>query len=312
MNYIVMDLEWNQSTNDEKANKDIPFEIIEIGAVKLNEQMQLTGEFKRLIRPQIYTEIHYITENLIRLSKDELVRGDTFVKAATDFLKWCGEEPVFCTWGPLDLVELQRNMKYYHMKPIDEKPAVFYDVQKLFSIAYEDKKLRRTLEFAVDYLEIEKDIPFHRAYSDAYYTARVLQRINKQYLSNYSYHIFALPNNKKEEIRVVFDTYSKYITRGFQDKTAALSDREIMSNRCFLCGKTGKRRLKWFTTNGKHYYSVGFCPEHGYTKAKVRVKKTDEGAVYIVKTSRLITPEEYLVLKERQKKAALFKRNDQL
>ena len=37
MNYIVLDLEWNQSdTGNETATKEIPFEIIDIGAVKLN------------------------------------------------------------------------------------------------------------------------------------------------------------------------------------------------------------------------------------------------------------------------------------
>ena len=39
MNYIVFDLEWNQSPNGKKySNKKLPFEIIEIGAGKLNEK----------------------------------------------------------------------------------------------------------------------------------------------------------------------------------------------------------------------------------------------------------------------------------
>ena len=39
MNYIVLDLEWNQSA-DGKAytNSRIPFEIIQIGAVKFDEK----------------------------------------------------------------------------------------------------------------------------------------------------------------------------------------------------------------------------------------------------------------------------------
>ena len=39
MNYIVFDLEWNQSPGGKKySNSRLPFEIIEIGAVKMNEQ----------------------------------------------------------------------------------------------------------------------------------------------------------------------------------------------------------------------------------------------------------------------------------
>ena len=37
MNYIVFDLEWNQCPGGkEKENKKLPFEIIQIGAVKLD------------------------------------------------------------------------------------------------------------------------------------------------------------------------------------------------------------------------------------------------------------------------------------
>ena len=44
MNYIVFDLEWNQSNTGQEI-KEIPFEIIEIGAVKLDEEFKLKGEF---------------------------------------------------------------------------------------------------------------------------------------------------------------------------------------------------------------------------------------------------------------------------
>ena len=49
MNYIVLDLEWNQSTNGQKEVPGIPFEIIEIGAIKLDEEGSMVSEFSRLI-----------------------------------------------------------------------------------------------------------------------------------------------------------------------------------------------------------------------------------------------------------------------
>ena len=36
MNYVVLDLEWNQSTNGRPEVPGIPFEVIEVGAIKLN------------------------------------------------------------------------------------------------------------------------------------------------------------------------------------------------------------------------------------------------------------------------------------
>ena len=42
--YIVLDLEWNQSPNGrEYSNNDLPFEIIEIGAVKLDSKLNEKG-----------------------------------------------------------------------------------------------------------------------------------------------------------------------------------------------------------------------------------------------------------------------------
>ena len=55
MDYIVFDLEWNQSSDgQEKEIKEIPFEIIEIGAVKLDENFQLKDRFNHLIKPKVY------------------------------------------------------------------------------------------------------------------------------------------------------------------------------------------------------------------------------------------------------------------
>ena len=36
--------------------------------------------------------------------------GEDFVRAMTEFLEWCGDDYRFCTWGSMDLTELQRNM----------------------------------------------------------------------------------------------------------------------------------------------------------------------------------------------------------
>ena len=58
-NYIVFDLEWNQGGSvREQELKELPFEIVEIGAVRLNERREKTGEFSRLIKPQVYHEMH--------------------------------------------------------------------------------------------------------------------------------------------------------------------------------------------------------------------------------------------------------------
>ena len=85
MNYIIFDLEWNQSSHPDHASrvdkdgKPLPFEIVEIGAVKLNENRDMVGEFSELVKPQIYHEMHYITSKLIHLQMEQLEKGKPYI-----------------------------------------------------------------------------------------------------------------------------------------------------------------------------------------------------------------------------------------
>jgi len=293
MNYIIFDLEWNQSSTVAGTNPAIPFEIIEIGAVKLNEDKVMIDEFSALIKPQVYKTMHYMTGKLVHLKMAELKHEQPFETVMQDFLDWCGEDYAFVTWGPLDLTELQRNMVYYGFKPFMDGPLAFYDAQKLFAMEYDEGRERRALENAVDYLEIEKDIPFHRAFSDAYYTAKVFALINKEEtLKHISYDNFIPPKDKQSEVHKFFGDYEKDITRTFSTKEAMLGDKEIKNMNCYLCDKTSKKITKLFSPTGKYCVGVALCEEHGYVKTKIRIRKTDAGRYFAVKTRKLISSEE--------------------
>lgn len=305
MNYIVLDLEWNQAadTKTKEENKLI-FEIIEIGAVKLNEEKKQIASFHELIKPQVFHKMHQITGELIQIKMEQLENCRTFTEVAKDFLAWCGEDYVFCTWGNLDLLELQRNMDYYGMPSLTENPLRYYDVQKLFSIAYEDGKLRRTLEYAIDYLEIEKDIAFHRADSDAYYTAKVLEHFyHPAIFHNYSFDTYRLPKTRADEIHAIFDNYEKYISRPFMDKLTAMEDTEVVSTRCFLCGANTKKKVPWFAMNAKHYYTIVTCEKHGNLKGKIRMRKSADDRIYVVKTMKLVNDEVVKEIMERKEQS---------
>lgn len=312
MNIIVLDLEWNQNSMGKKERSaDIPvFEIIEIGAVKLNDKFEITDQYTSLIKPQIYHTMHKVTADLIHLEMNELQKAEHFVDVMNEFLTWCGNDYMFATWGPLDLLELQRNMKYYGMDPLSDIPVNYYDVQKLFSISELKDKNRKTLEYAIDHYKIEKTIPFHRAFSDAYYTARVFQKIgNDEILKFYSIDTYILPKSKKEEIKIQFPGYQKQISRGFLTKADLMEDKEIISTKCYLCCKNLKKKVKWFTPNSKHYYSISCCDIHGYIKHKVRIRKNDDDQYYSVKTSKFISEEKMLKLTEEWKSERILKKN---
>lgn len=67
--YIVLDLEWNQPLDRDSTIRE-PFffdsEIIEIGALRLDEQFRETGSFKTFIRPRFYL---HMNGDVVRLTK---------------------------------------------------------------------------------------------------------------------------------------------------------------------------------------------------------------------------------------------------
>lgn len=96
-NYIVFDLEWNQSANGkERSVPHFPFEIIEIGAVKLNENFQMTGEFSpprsvRRCTPRC-TAISEVTHMNMKELRNS---GELFPRPQPNFLPGAARMPCF-------------------------------------------------------------------------------------------------------------------------------------------------------------------------------------------------------------------------
>ena len=311
MNYIIFDLEWNQCP-DGKAKEDpsLPFEILEIGAVKLNSEKQEIDRFHELIQPSVYKKLHPMTQSIIHFSIDKLAKADLFPSVCERFHEWCGPDAVYCTWGSLDLLELQRNMRYYNMENHFPFPLKYLDIQKLYSICFDDGKSRKSLETAVEELLLQKSGSFHAALADAIYTSEILKLIpDEPFHSFYSIDYFRSPQNRREEIYVVFDGYSKFVSKEFSSKKELMKDRKVTSTRCYLCGKSAKKKIRWFASGGKNFSCLAYCEEHGYLKGKIRLKKCENSnSFFCVKTIKQIDVdragdllERKLILQERRR-----------
>ena len=311
MNYIIFDLEWNQSPGGKKySNSRLPFEIIEIGAVKLNEERKQVDVFQRLIKPQVYNWIHDSIHEVIHVDYKDLADGSPFPEVVKEFLEWCGEDFAFFTWGNQDVMELQRNMKYYGLLSMLPGPVTYYDVQKVFGIQNGEVPQRRSLEYAIDELGIRKGKDFHRALADAVYTAEVLKHLNNIMIINHpSLDVYQNPKKKKDEIHISYPEYDKYVSREFAAKERIMKDREVTSTRCPICHQPARRRIRWFMNNSKVYFSVSVCDEHGLVRGKIRIHKTDEEKYFAVKTLRFTDTEEAEELRERKE---LLRRRRQL
>ena len=316
MNYIVVDFEWNQSPYGKQAsNKRLPFEIIEIGALKLDEQGKEIDRFNQMVKPKVYRKLHHVTKSLTGILEKELNAGRPFREVLTEFLEWCGKDYMFCTWGNLDLLELQRNLKYFHMEEFLKGPITYHNVQKLFRLFYldEDSNSTASLECAVEYLNLPKNSDFHRAIHDAEYTAAVLVTMDLDEAAKwYTVDYYQNPKRRREELKLIYPTYSKYISKEFINKETAMADREVRTSRCFACGKPALKRIRWFVGKNKAYYCLAECSEHGYLRGKIRIKKTDDDMFYVVKTIRRIDEngaQTIVDMKEEVRKKRLEKRH---
>ncbi len=298
--YIVLDLEWNQAPEGKSGTiPEIPFEIIEIGACKLNEDLQIIDSFHKLIKPKVYKKMHFKVHEVIQTGIEDLRKqGEPFRSAAEAFLAWCfssDETPIFCSWGNMDLTELQRNMQYYNVPNPFPSPLLYYDIQKLYNIIHKSggsgvNKL--PLDKVCKDLGIQSSRPFHHAPDDAHYTALVMQSIDFKSVSAYlSLDYFDPPRSKEEEIYLVFPDYSKYVSSTFSQKEDILKNKTVSDVICYRCKRMLRKKISWFSSNQKTYYALSLCPEHGFLQAKIRIKSTCDKQYFAIKTIKLVDAE---------------------
>ena len=312
MSYIVFDLEWNQPVENGHHNKRaLAFEIIEIGAVKLNDKFEILGSFDEFIKPVVYKKLNWHTKSMLNVTMKDLEKGRMFSKVARDFLSWCGDAPVFCSWGNQDLTELQRNMAYYGMRPLSDSTIAFYDIQKIYS-EYINEDRAYNLETAVDNLEIEKDTPFHRAYGDAYYTAKIMAKLlknNKKLIKfGKTYDLYILPKNEKSIIYDFNGKCSYMLSCPYEDRDQLKANKKITGMTCPKCNNMPLRpKIRWFSSNNRNYYGAAVCLVHGPIKGLLRFKHNESCGYYLEKI--MTYTDENGIEEIRNRKKNLSKKN---
>lgn len=261
MNYIVLDMEWNQPYPGAKKyyrnGHGLDNEIIQIGAVKLDREKQITDSFKIYVKPQVIKRLHHHVEKLTGIDEKMLADADSLEKAVEHFREWCGTDYVFLTWGYDDIGVLGNNLAYFGL-PTDWLPP-FYNLQMIFCAQTENLNKQYSLTYAAEYFHIALDKPLHDALTDAYYTALVAAALDlDKGIDSYRAMVFkdeTIPEHMKN-IR-----YKKNYTpvEGYH---ALLEKTQIASPVCCECGRPLENPDR--AQNGKFsFLTIGTCPEHG-------------------------------------------------
>ena len=111
MNIVILDLEWNGSYS--KKVHHYVNEIIEIGAVKVDENLNEIDTFSMLVKPEIGKKLSSHIASLTHISNDELFEKGLSFKAATDKFREFSADSVILTWGTSDILTLMDNFSYY-------------------------------------------------------------------------------------------------------------------------------------------------------------------------------------------------------
>lgn len=197
MHYIVFDLEYNQDYTSSSETDDLkpkcPFEIIQIGAVKLDSDFRTVSTFHQYVKPVIFKTVSKFVTVLTGITTEQLQNEPLFPEVYESLLEFIHDpESVFCCWGMSDVKELYRNINYYELDH-SLLPKKYINIQPFASLhlGISAQKLLR-LQTAVEALQIPITHGFHNAYHDAYYTAEILKIV---------YHSAILPTRYDPDYR---------------------------------------------------------------------------------------------------------------
>ena len=181
MDYIVLDMEWNQPwPGSPSARKVLPVqirgEIIQIGAVRITGG-QVADEFQVLIQPKYYRRLNRRVSKLTGIRESQLkADGVSMEKAMEAFRFWCGEDVTFLTWGFDDITILRENLRLYG---IDENwVSRWYNAQMIFNAQTDGSTAQKALKTAMEMFGIEATRPAHDALGDAYHTALICAKLD--------------------------------------------------------------------------------------------------------------------------------------
>lgn len=246
MNYIIYDLEWNQPSARESTVTD-PFclegEIIEIGAVKLNDAFKPVDEFKVYISPVHYKKMHHAVASLTRIHDKLLAtQGIPFPEAFRKFMDWCGEPCTFMTWSMSDLPMLVDNMAL-HGLALEVLPPCC-DIQRIFGREIMRTQTRYSLETALSILK-EKPDTSHDALNDARNTVKVCDHLDlEQYLGEYISAVYAfLPDPTQ-----------------YETKQQIMAEDTLLEFTCPICSQAVRGQC-WIPSGRNSHFAYGLCPE---------------------------------------------------
>lgn len=277
MHYIVMDLEWNQpvsfhSSAYKAIGDQLLFEIIQIGAIKLDDRFQTQEEINLLVSPTHYKRLHPYVRRMTNLAQTDLENAPAFPDAMAQFLQFCGGDAVLLTWGADDVSVLKQNVDCFACECPLPKTC---NIQRYYAEVFKLGNSQKALKSAMEQLGVEEEEAraFHDALHDAYYTAQVFKKLPEpQQVLRF-----------EQEPRKLSHTQSSRrvrVTHKVASVAAGLAHKDVLTPVCPTCNQPTELITELTPQSPGRYIALCKCKKHGQLLVKVRfspLSKTQVG-----------------------------------
>ena len=204
MNYLVIDLEMCNVPKHYRSNR-YPYsnEIIQVGAVLLDENFEIIGTMNQYVRP-VYGVLDHFISNLTGIDKREVKNAPELKEALLHMLDWLGnrEYKIF-EWSNTDFYQLKHEICSKEI--FDEKIEKFMeeerwiDYQKIFGTRFKFSRAI-SLEDALMCCDIVAEGRLHDGLADAVNTSKLIKWLE----SNPEYEIREVEEKAEAEERLNF------------------------------------------------------------------------------------------------------------
>ena len=297
--YVVVDLEWNQYPKWIKAPVSdegvvMPHEIIQIGAIKVDEDFLPIDAFRMCVRLPGRRKLSKHVARVIQKTQEEIDQGYDFSVVYAFFQEWSKNADRFITWGKDDYKVLENNLAYYGLGDLDENRWV--DAQHIYARQVRGDSVQTSLEKAASVLGVEDIVTHHDALNDAYITVGVCGCLDME--KGMARRPAELPPKEKDTLTppapsALITTlnasdnalflHKKFVSArsegGFETRTAAKRQCEAMRLFCPACDSAMKLEPTRIS-NGDRWLRMANCEKHGPHLVRFRVRHRQDGVFF--------------------------------
>ena len=277
-------MEWNQAMSSKSSvfNR-LPIhlrgEIIQIGAVRLNDDWTPAEEFQIDVKPVYFNKMHYKVKKLTGIDSARLKDACGFKEAFAQFREFCGEDCTFYTWGYDDKGIMEQNIIIHDLDW--DWIRGWVNLQVIYNMQTEGDNNQKSLAAAMEHFEIEQTRVAHDALGDAYNTALVCSHLDMEGgLAGYESAQHPLSTRTKSRAEGEEDgpdALEHVSFSGYAGRSDAFADENLTGVQCPVCASP-LTLSRWVNQGDRRYMALGECAEHGKYLIRVKLRQTeDEG-----------------------------------